>query len=108
MIAKVSELMEIREMSKEDLFQVNIIEKNSYDFPWSDKVLEECLEYNYDCYVAAHENLIFGYLISKISFPESHILNLTVDSNYRNNGIGSQLLDLTIIFMTKLKRVGRR
>ena len=96
MIAKVSELMEIREMRKEDLFQVDIIEKNSYDFPWSDKVLEECLEYNYDCYVSAHENLIFGYLISKISFPESHILNLTVDSNYRNNGIGSQLLDLTL------------
>ena len=96
MIAKVLELMEIREMRKEDLFQVDVIEKNSYDFPWSDKVLEECLEYNYDCYVSAHENLIFGYLISKISFPESHILNLTVDSNYRNNGIGSQLLDLTL------------
>ena len=96
MIAKVSQFIELREMSQEDLFQVKSIERISYDFPWSDKNLEDCLFYIYDCYVASHQNQVFGYLISKIAFPESHILNLTVDKNYRNNGIGSQLLDLVL------------
>ena len=96
MIAKVSQFIELREMSQEDLFQVKSIERISYDFPWSDKILEDCLFYNYDCYVASHQNQVFGYRISKIAFPESHILNLTVDKNYRNNGIGSQLLDLVL------------
>ena len=96
MIAKVSQFIELREMNQEDLFQVKSLERISYDFPWSDKILEDCLFYNYDCYVASHQNQVFGYLISKIAFPESHILNLTVDQNYRNNGIGSQLLDLVL------------
>ena len=105
MIAKVSQFIELREMSQEDLFQVKSIERISYDFPWSDKILEDCLFYNYDCYVASHQNQVFGYLISKIAFPESHILNLTVDKNYRNNGIGSQLLDLVLSKSSLISRL---
>ncbi len=102
MIAKIAQFIELREMRQEDLFQVKYIEKMSYDFPWSEKILEDCLLYNYDCYVASHQNQVFGYLISKISIPESHILNLTVDKNHRNNGIGSQLLDLALSKSTLL------
>ena len=37
-----------------------------------------------------------GYIISKISLPETHILNITVDSSFRNNGIGGSLVNLII------------
>ena len=37
-----------------------------------------------------------GYIISKISLPETHILNITVDSSFRNNGIGRSLVNLII------------
>jgi len=96
MTAKTLLSIHIRPMMIDDLPQVIKIEKNSYDYPWSDKVLQGCLENKYDCYVAAKNKLVIGYLISKISFPESHILNLTVDNEYREKGIGSQLLDLVL------------
>ena len=35
-------------------------------------------------------------MISKITNLDSHILNLTIDSDYRGQGIGSNLLDLMI------------
>ena len=39
---------------------------------------------------------LVGYIISKISYPETHILNLTVSSQFRNNGIGGSLIQLII------------
>ncbi len=96
MIAEILKSIVIRPMKFNDLLQVIEIEKKSYDYPWSDRILYGCLENKYDCYVAAKNQKIFGYLISKISFPESHILNLTVDFEQRGKGIGSQLLDLAL------------
>ena len=40
--------------------------------------------------------MLVGYIISKISYPETHILNLTVSSQFRNNGIGGSLVQLII------------
>ena len=96
MIANYSKSIDVREMRMADLPQINRIEKKSYDYPWPDKILRECLTNKYDCYIAVKGNLIHGYLFSKISFPESHVLNLTVDCSSRGNGIGSLLLDLVL------------
>ncbi|MEC9205604.1 MAG: ribosomal protein S18-alanine N-acetyltransferase [Pseudomonadota bacterium] len=96
MIAKAFKSIHIRPMGFDDLSQVIQIENKSYDYPWSNKILYGCLENKYDCYVAAQNGEVLGYLISKISFPESHILNLTVENRQREKGIGSQLLDLAL------------
>ncbi len=95
MIARLIETIEIRKMTNDDLRQVIDIENKSYDFPWSEAVIKDCLVNNYDCYVAGQDN-IFGYMISKITNQDSHILNLTIDSDYRGQGIGSNFLDLMI------------
>ena len=78
MIARLIDTIELREMTNNDLQQVIAIEKRSYDFPWSDVVIKDCLVNKYDCYVAGNDNIL-GYMISKITNQDSHILNLTID-----------------------------
>ena len=95
MIARLIDTIELREMTNNDLQQAIAIEKKSYDFPWSDEVIKDCLVNKYDCYVAGNDNIL-GYMISKITNQDSHILNLTIDSEYRGLGIGSSFIDLMI------------
>ena len=95
MAVKSSELYRFLPMRVKDLDMIYELEKKSYDFAWSDAVLKDCLFNKYDCYVAGDDNIL-GYMISKITNQDSHILNLTIDSDYRGLGIGSSLLDLMI------------
>ena len=97
MIAKIKELIEIKEMTISNLNDVYNLEIETYEYPWSKNTLQGCVINKYDCFVATINNKIIGYLIAKISSPESHILNLTTDVNYRNIGIASQFLEMVIL-----------
>jgi ribosomal-protein-alanine N-acetyltransferase len=97
MIAKIKELIEIKEMTIYNLNDVYDLEIKTYEYPWSKNILRDCVINKYDCFVATINKQIIGYLIAKISSPESHILNLTIDVNYRNNGIASQFLEMVIL-----------
>ena len=83
-------------MTIEDLDDVYSLEVESYQFPWTREILRDCILYNYDSYSVFFGNKLVGYIISKISLPETHILNITVDSSFRNNGIGRSLVNLII------------
>ena len=83
-------------MHIDDLEYIYKLELESYSFPWTKEILRDCILYKYDSYSVFIDDTLVGYIISKISFPEPHILNLTVDINYRNNGIGQALIELTI------------
>ena len=96
MSAKLSQFIEYRDMELLDLDNISNLETKSYDFPWTRNILKDCIINRYDSFVAIYNECIVGYVISKITFMESHILNLTVDEKYRNNGIGSELLDMVI------------
>jgi len=96
MAVKLSEIINFRTMRMEDLWQGCNIEKKSYDHPWSEKVLKNCLLYKYDCYVAIQQGIILGYFFSQISYPETHLLNLTVDKDYRNHGIATEFMNLIL------------
>ena len=95
MIARLIDTVELRKMTINDLLQVISIERRSYDYPWSDVVIKDCLVHKYDCYIAGNGSIL-GYMISKITDQDSHILNLTIDNDYRGLGIGSSFLDLMI------------
>ena len=79
-----------------DLDNIYDLESQSYDFPWTRNILKDCIMNKYDSYVATYNNIIVGYVISKVTSYESHVLNLTVNEKYRNNGIGSELLEMVI------------
>ncbi len=83
----------VRDMHQEDLDEVDKIEQRSYDFPWSKFSLGNCFGKNYTNIVLSEEDKIVGYAIMLTIPPECHILNLCVDFDYRNQGLGSQLLE---------------
>lgn len=83
----------IRTMVHADLVLVSDIERRSYTFPWSHGVFRDCLLAGYSCIVVDHGELVVAYGILSVAAGEAHILNLCVDSDYRQLGYGNRLLD---------------
>ena len=96
MSVRKSDLYNFLPMSIKDLNKIYDLELESYDFPWTKEILRDCILYKYDSFsVFFNENLV-GYVIAKITYPETHILNLTVKKNFRKKGIGKSLIELII------------
>ena len=96
MSARKSDLYNFLPMDINYLLRVYELELESYDFPWTKEILRDCILYKYDSFVVVLNNNLIGYIISKITYPETHILNLTVKKNFRKNGIGKALIELII------------
>ena len=96
MSAKLSQFIEYRDIEMIDLDNIYDMECQSYNFPWTRNILKDCIMNRYDAYLATYNNIVVGYVFSKVTPFESHILNLTVNKKYRNNGIGSELLEMVI------------
>ena len=69
------------------------IENNSYGYPWSEKIFNDCLKNNYFCRVLILDNILIWFLISSIIQDECHIMNLCVDIKYRGSGYGRFMLN---------------
>ena len=96
MSARKSDLYNFLPMDINNLTKVYELELESYDFPWTKEILRDCILYKYDSFVAVFNDNLVGYIISKITYPETHILNLTVKENFRKKGIGKALIELII------------
>ena len=96
MSVRKSDLYNFLPMDINYLTKVYELELESYDFPWTKEILRDCILYKYDSFVVVLNDNLVGYIISKITYPETHILNLTVKKNFRKNGIGKALIELII------------
>ena len=90
------DVINIREINPSDVYNIYKIESSTYDYPWSLSILRDCIEKGYDCFLASSGKNVIGYIISKITPLESHILNLTIKSDYRRLGVASNFLDFII------------
>ena len=90
------ELYNFRPMVINDLDDIYKLEIDSYAFPWTRAILRDCILYKYDSFCVFFDNNLIGYIISKISKPETHILNLTVNADFRKIGIGKSLIQLIL------------
>ena len=96
MSARKSDLYNFFPMDINYLTKVYELELESYDYPWTKEILRDCILYKYDSFVVIYNDNLVGYIISKIAYPETHILNLTVKRNFRKKGIGKALIELII------------
>ena len=94
MSARKSDLYNFFPMDINYLTKVYELELESYEFPWTKEILRDCILYKYDSFVVVLNDNLVGYIISKITYPETHILNLTVKKSFRKKGIGKALIDL--------------
>jgi [ribosomal protein S18]-alanine N-acetyltransferase len=78
--------IEIRPMREQDIDQVLVIERQSYDFPWSSGIFSDCLRVGYCCWVLDAGRDLAGYGIMSVAIEESHILNVCVAPAARRQG----------------------
>ena len=84
--------IEIRALQTRDLARVGVIEATSYDYPWSAGVFSDCLSVGYYCRVLNLQGWPVAYAVLSVGAGEAHILNLTVCTERRNQGLGRRLL----------------
>ena len=82
----------IRPMTEADVTSVVSIERESYQFPWSEGIFRDCLRVGYVCRAAIAEEALVGYGVMSAGAGEAHILNLCVDAAVRGRGVGRTLL----------------
>ena len=84
--------LEIRPMQADDLYQVIEIERQSYPHPWTQVIFGDCLQAGYSCWVCGRSGVIEAYGILSVALGESHLLNICVRPESRQQGIGRKLL----------------
>jgi len=99
----VVEMDAIRFMQSTDLQTVLEIEKKTYDYPWSGGIFSDCLSVGYCCLVYELESKVVAYGVMSVAAGESHILNICVDDQYQQRGIGRQLLQRLLLMAQKLE-----
>ena len=84
--------LDIRPMQDDDLLQVIEIERQSYPHPWTQMIFGDCLQAGYSCWVCGRRGVIEAYGILSVAAGESHLLNICVRPESRQQGIGRKLL----------------
>lgn len=93
MMATEKDLLHIRPMGKKDLDRVKEIEDVSFPSPWSLSAFERELKNPWSvAWVYELDKRVVGYLIAWKVADEFHVVNLAVDPQFRNQGIGESLL----------------
>jgi ribosomal-protein-alanine N-acetyltransferase len=96
--------MIIREFKRPDVKRVLEIELTSFKDPYPAKILVDIYNLGAGFLVAQQDNIIVGYIIFWIRFEdEGHIISIAVDQKYRQQGIGTQLVETTQKIFKKYK-----
>ena len=82
----------IRPMRATDVAEVVMIERASYQFPWSEWIFRDCLRVGYVWRVITVSRQVGAYGVMSFGAGEAHILNLCVSEAYRRIGMGKRLL----------------
>jgi ribosomal-protein-alanine N-acetyltransferase len=79
----------IRWMIRRDMTEVLEIEKNSFEFPWSEEDFIRCLrQRNCIGMVAEYDERVVGFMIYELSGNRINVLNFVSHPQFRNQGIG--------------------
>ncbi len=97
--------IQIFTMSLSDFYEIEPIYNSEFDDFWETSILKAELENTNSKYIIARlDNQIVGFAGIWISVDDIHITNIAVKKSYRNNGIGSILLENLIIMSKKLNK----
>jgi len=82
----------VRPMRDADVAEIIGIEREAYQFPWTEGIFHDCLRVAYLCRVALQDQQITGYAVMSTGAGEAHILNLCVRADRRRSGVGRALI----------------
>ena len=94
----------IRRMTREDLDAVTAIEEATFARPWSRESFRQELERNVAAryLVAETKGKVVGYAGAWVILDESHITNIAVLEDFRGRGIGKQLTEALLQYLSNL------
>ena len=84
--------VDIRPMHELDVPVIVAIERDAYQFPWSEGIFRDCLRVGYQCTILELDFVLVGYGIIASGAGEAHLLNVCVREEFRNRGFGRALL----------------
>lgn len=84
--------LNIRPMTRDDIDTVMDIELSVYAYPWTKRIMTDCLRVGYNCLVGEMDGTLAGYCIMSSGAGEAHILNVCVASEFQRRGLGRLLL----------------
>ena len=86
--------VQIRWMIRRDMSSVLDIEKECFEFAWSEEDFIRCLrQRNCIGMVAEREDDVVGFMIYELHRNRLHVLNFAVRSGTRRRGVGSAMID---------------
>jgi len=86
---------QIREMRKEDISAIMILEKTLFTTAWEKEMFLEEIENQY-AYVLLVENVIIGYVCGWKILDEFNITNVAINSDFQRQGFGELLVRFII------------
>ena len=85
-----------RRMTLDDIEAVMQVERDIYEFPWTDKIFSDCIRVGYHCWMALQQQKIVGHAVISVTAGESHMLNLSIARLYQRRGFGKQFIEFLI------------
>lgn len=91
------EVLQIRRMERGDVERISQLEEETFSMPWSrDAFLEMIEKEDARYYVAEADGEVVGGCGVLMIAGEGDITNVVIDKNYRNQGIGTKMLQYLI------------
>ena len=85
-----------RRMTPDDLEQVMRVEREVYEFPWTERIFRDCIRVGYFCWLALHEQTVIGHAVISVVADESHMLNLSIARAHQRKGCGRQFVEFLV------------
>ena len=93
---KPLDTLRVTQMLEDHLPLVCQIEKQVYDFPWSQQVFADCLAAGYSCHLLWDGSALVGYSLVAIAVGEAHLLNISIDKKYQRRGYARHFLQVVL------------
>ena len=95
----------IRWMIRRDMPEVLQIEKDSFEFPWSEEDFLRCLrQRNCIGMVAEQNERVIGFMIYELHKDQLHVLNFAVAPQLRRREVGTQMVEKLIAKLADRRR----
>lgn len=88
--------LSFRRMTLSDLHRVMVVEREVYEFPWTERIFSDCIRVGYLCWLALRGRDVVGHAIISVTSGESHMLNLSIARAYQRQGYGRQFIEFLV------------
>ncbi len=88
--------LRFRRMTPADLKQVILVEREVYEFPWSERIFNDCIRVGYHCWLALAQDAVIGHAVISVTAGESHMLNLSISRAHQRQGYGRKFIEFLV------------